>query len=178
MRPLSPARTPVFVLAGSMSPVTAQQIMHATGYSRVPLSPDRLAAEESYLREQTDRIAAALRDGRNVLAHTTPIGEQPMISSTGSRLASACGALLRALLHKVPLSRVGIAGGDTSSHAVQALAPWGLEWTAAVDAGVALLRAHAEDPRIDGIELMLKGGQMGAADLFDRLVQGRADRST
>jgi len=68
------------------------------------------------------------------------------------------------------VSRVGIAGGDTSSHAVQALAAWGLEWLGQIDAGVPLLRVHADDRRVDGLELMLKGGQMGGDDLFKALI--------
>jgi len=80
---------------------------------------------------------------------------------------------VRAILRKVRLSRVGIAGGDTSSHAVQELAPWGLEWIGQLDPGVPLLRARSDDPDVHGVELMLKGGQMGADDLFDALVRGR-----
>jgi uncharacterized protein YgbK (DUF1537 family) len=70
------------------------------------------------------------------------------------------------------VSRIGIAGGDTSSHAVQALAAWGLEWLGQIDAGVPLLRVHADDPRIDRLEAMLKGGQMGGDDLFKVLIGG------
>ncbi|MNL87062.1 hypothetical protein D3C87_2160480 [compost metagenome] len=35
--------------------------------------------------------------------------------------------------------------------------PWG---------NVVLLRAHAADPAIEGLELLLKGGQVGADTLF------------
>jgi uncharacterized protein YgbK (DUF1537 family) len=38
--------------------------------------------------------------------------------------------------------------------------------------GVALCRAHSHDKALDGIELMLKGGQMGPPDLFARLRTG------
>ena len=38
--------------------------------------------------------------------------------------------------------------------------------------GVSLVRAHADDPRLDGLELMLKGGQMESADVFERLLHG------
>jgi uncharacterized protein YgbK (DUF1537 family) len=72
-----------------------------------------------------------------------------------------------------PLRRVGIAGGDTSTRVVQALGLWGLSYRSRPDPGVALCRAHSDDPALDGLELMLKGGQMGAVDLFDRLAAGR-----
>jgi uncharacterized protein YgbK (DUF1537 family) len=35
---------------------------------------------------------------------------------------------------------------------------------------VALTRAHSDDPALDGMELMLKGGQMGQEDLFELLL--------
>jgi len=38
---------------------------------------------------------------------------------------------------------------------------------------VALCRAHADTAQLDGVELMLKGGQMGTPDLFELLVEGR-----
>jgi uncharacterized protein YgbK (DUF1537 family) len=65
-----------------------------------------------------------------------------------------------------------VAGGDTSGWAVQALRPWALRWAGTLAAGVPLLRLHADDPRIDGLELMLKGGQMGPSDTFLRLRDG------
>jgi uncharacterized protein YgbK (DUF1537 family) len=91
-----------------------------------------------------------------------------------SQVAPASAALLATVLRAIDLKRVGIAGGDTSSHAVQALGAWGLEWIGRIDAGVPLLRARADDPSVAGLELMLKGGQMGGDALFDVLVRGSA----
>ena len=64
-----------------------------------------------------------------------------------------------------------MAGGDTSSYALTALDIWGLSYVGAVGDGSALCRAHAQSG-LDGIELMLKGGQMGPPDVFERLVHG------
>jgi uncharacterized protein YgbK (DUF1537 family) len=170
------AKGPVLVLAGSLSPVTAHQIGRATSYERVPLDAGRLAGEAGYLREQADGLIERLRAGRHVLAHTSPTehGRSSQPGDLSARIAPASAALLAAVLHEVRLARVGIAGGDTSSHAVKALGAWGLEWIGRVDGGVPLLRAHADDAHVDGLELMLKGGQMGGDDLFDRLVNGTA----
>jgi uncharacterized protein YgbK (DUF1537 family) len=170
--PVASSRGPVLVLAGSLSPLTARQIGMASAYARVPLAAGPLATDATYLAAQATRIADLLGAGRHVLAHTSPVEHQPasLPGDIASRLAPASGALLRAVLRRTAVSRVGVAGGDTSSHAVQALECWGLEWIGRIDAGVPLLRAHADDPRIDGVELMLKGGQMGAEDLFDRLL--------
>ena len=72
----------------------------------------------------------------------------------------------------MPLRRVGIAGGDTSSLAVKSLTAWGLSFHASIAPGVALCRLHSDVPSLDGMEIMLKGGQMGPQDLFERLVHG------
>lgn len=65
---------------------------------------------------------------------------------------------------------MGIAGGDTSSLAVKALGAWGLSYRAALGAGVCVSTIHSDDPALDGMELMLKGGQMGSEDVFERLL--------
>jgi len=169
---LLPANGPVLAMAGSLSPVTAQQIAAASRYDQIPLAPERLAHDEAYLHEQARNIMESLRAGRHTLAYTSPASaRQPsMIAGIAKELAAATGALLRTVLRNVAVTRVGIAGGDTSSHAVEALECWGLEWLGQLDSGVPLLRARADQPTIDGLELMLKGGQMGGPDLFDRFV--------
>jgi len=39
-------------------------------------------------------------------------------------------------------------------------------------AGASLCRIHGDDAALDGMEIMLKGGQMGSEDVFERLVRG------
>ena len=39
-------------------------------------------------------------------------------------------------------------------------------------AGASLCRVHSDDASLDGMEVMLKGGQMGTLDVFERLVHG------
>jgi hypothetical protein len=39
---------------------------------------------------------------------------------------------------------------------------------------VTVCRLHAGRAELDGMEIMLKGGQMGDADLFEQLVEGYA----
>ncbi|EJN06048.1 four-carbon acid sugar kinase family protein [Herbaspirillum sp. YR522] len=173
---IAPARGPVLVLAGSLSPITALQIGAARSYDKILLDAQRLIDRDaSYLEATVARIADGLRQGRDMLACTAAHQGQRQLLSTGSasqQLAHACGELLRRLLQAVPLTRVGVAGGDTSSHALKALDIWGLSYLGNLSAGVALCRAHADLPQLDGVELMLKGGQMGDSDLFELLRNG------
>lgn len=169
---IAPARGPVFVLAGSLSPVTAEQVRHATSFETLWLDPQALIDQPGYLAEAVGRIARSLREERHVLACTVAPGRPASHAVDAHALAVAGGVLLAKVLRSVPLARVGVAGGDTSSHAVQALDAWGLSYLSTVAPGVALCRLRSDDPALDGTQIALKGGQMGTKDLFERLVAG------
>jgi uncharacterized protein YgbK (DUF1537 family) len=170
--PLAAARGPVFVLAGSLSPVTAQQVRAAVSYEQVSIDVAALVqGGEAAARATAERLGALLGAGRSVLAVTAGSAAQ---GATAHQVAQAGGRLLAQVLAQVPLRRIGIAGGDTSSLAVQALAAWGLSYRASLAPGVALCRLHSDGPGLDGMEIMLKGGQMGPDNLFERLLHGGA----
>ena len=166
---IAAASAPVLVLAGSLSPVTALQVAAAPSYQQVALDAAHLVQDTAYATAMAQRLAALLRAGRHVLACTAQAA--PALQD-GRQLALACGRLLAAVLQQAPLKRIGIAGGDTSSHAVQALGAWGLSYQAQLAPGVALCRLHSDNSAQDGMEIMLKGGQMGSDDMFERLLHG------
>ena len=169
-----PAKGPVLVLAGSLSPMTARQVRAASSYAHVPLDAARLADDATYRTRTAHQMALRLGQGAHVLACTSPPGtvKPPGPTVDARSLALACGALLAQVLKAVPVQRLGIAGGDTSSHAVQALNAWGLSYQAQLAPGVALCRLHSDDARLNGLEIMLKGGQMGSETLFEELLTG------
>jgi uncharacterized protein YgbK (DUF1537 family) len=170
---ITPAHGPVLVLAGSLSPMTARQVRAATSYAHIPLDAARLAGDENYRMQMARQIATRLDQGAHVLACTS--GEDGATVNTatdGRTLARACGDLLAQVLATRPIKRLGIAGGDTSSHAVQALKAWGLSYRAPLAAGVALCRLHSDEACLDGLEIMLKGGQMGGETLLEDLLAG------
>ncbi|MBV6303756.1 four-carbon acid sugar kinase family protein [Candidimonas humi] len=165
---------PVFALAGSMSPVTARQVEQAASFHRLPLAAASLVADPAYLQVQAGSIAAALAAGQHVLAYVQQSGAGPdrgvATQDLARSTAELLGRVLRAAAARKSLRRIGVAGGDTSSLAVKALPIWGLSFLRPLSPGVALCRAHSDDPALDGLELMLKGGQMGPADIFQRLL--------
>jgi len=171
---VTPATDPVLVLAGSLSPVTARQVAAAQSFDIVWLDAPQLAQRDaSTLHRHAHDIAQALARGRHMLACTRPPEQaSPSPHVDAQALARAGGDLLVEVLAHVPLRRVGVAGGDTSSHGVQALDAWGLSYVADMGAGASLCRVHSDDARLDGMEIMLKGGQMGTNDVFERLVHG------
>lgn len=49
---------------------------------------------------------------------------------------------------------------------------WELSYHTTLCPSVTISLGHSTDPARHGLELMLKGGQMGATDLFARLLGG------
>lgn len=188
MRQAGAANGPVFVLAGSLSPITAGQVAAAHSYERVQVDARRLAANDrDYISGIANHAAKLLDSGSNVLAVTAePPRDQAVLDAahsahrgsfaradiSGRAAAIASGELVAQVLSQAPVRRLGIAGGDTSSHAVIALGAWGLSYASQLAEGVALCRLHGDDTALDGLEVMLKGGQMGPVAILEHLVHG------
>ncbi|MFC5353378.1 four-carbon acid sugar kinase family protein [Azospirillum himalayense] len=170
--PLAPAEGPVFVLAGSLSPVTRRQIAAASSFHRMPADAGALCRDDAYRERLRSEIAGLLGQGRNVLAWTAPAEGETPDTAQSAAIADATADFVATVARAVPLRRIGIAGGDTSSKAVKALGLWGLSYRTALSPGVTVSLTHSAHPPTDGVELMLKGGQMGSEDLFERLVHG------
>ena len=166
---VAPASGPVFLLVGSLSPVTAAQVhTGAQGYTAIALpATDTSAAGLDTLARQ---CAGHLNHGQNVMVRT----EAPAAGGASAHhMALFCARLLKRVLELSPqVRRVGVAGGDTSSFALREVAPWALRWAGTLAPGVPLLRMRADEPALDGVELMLKGGQMGPPEVFEHLLTG------
>ena len=171
-----PYAGPLLVVSGSCSAMTERQLRYAfaNGYQAIPLEPDDLVNGCHTARHAAiDTATKALAAGRDTVLYTA-LGT-PSNPAHGDSLGTALGDLLRNLLERTadlptPVRRVIICGGDTSSHAVQQLGIYALTWAANIQPGGPLCRAHA-DSHLDGLELVLKGGQVGTPNFFD-LVRG------
>lgn len=182
--PVRPVKQLV-VVSGSASPMTAAQIEWATanGFDaiRAP-APALCDAQLAPGAEATLTVTAlaSLQAGRSVVIYSAAGPDDPSIGATRARLAdagggaantapllgAALGRVARELLTRTGLRRVVVAGGDTSSYATQELGLYGLEMLAELTPGAPLCRGHSDDPAFDGLEIALKGGQMGRADYF------------
>ncbi|MBP2292661.1 four-carbon acid sugar kinase family protein [Azospirillum rugosum] len=168
---LAPASGPVFVMAGSLSPVTRRQVEAAASFERIPADAGRLCGDPTYAAALLEQVAGLLRAGRHALVWTAP-PDGNADTTQAAAVADATAAFIAAVVRAVPLRRIGILGGDTSSKAVAALGCWGLSYVTTLSPGVTVSRSHSADAAADGLELMLKGGQMGSEDLLERLVRG------
>lgn len=156
---------PLLVLSGSCSAATERQLRYALahGYQGVPIAPAALldgTGHAAILEAALHSLAA----GRDTVLYTT-LGT-PEEAAHGDLLGTALGLLLREILASAAVRRVLLCGGDTSSHAIQQLGLYALTWSANLQPGAPLCRAHA-DNSLDNLELVLKGGQIGSEDFFD-----------
>ncbi|HEY0315033.1 MAG TPA: nucleotide-binding domain containing protein, partial [Sphingomonas sp.] len=159
----------LLVISGSCSPVTSAQIGIAieAGYEGIALSPKALVADPGEIERAAARAVAALGAGRNCVLYTAR-GPLAGGEAAGDALGSALGRMLRRIVSTADVPRVLLAGGDTSSHAVAELGLDALTWAARLQRGSPLCRAHATGSPLDGLELVLKGGQIGSPDFFER----------
>ena len=163
----SASATPLLVVSGSCSPVTGGQIDHAlaNGFTGVAFDP---ASADSAPALAT--ATAALHSGRSVVIYSSRGQAGAPVSA--EKLGARLGQLARELIARTSLKRLVVAGGDTSSYAGRALGVESLEMLATLAPGAPLCRAGAPGLPADGIEIVFKGGQVGAPELFGTALRG------
>jgi uncharacterized protein YgbK (DUF1537 family) len=163
--PSPPSDRPILVLSGSRSPSTAAQIEAAKFYEKIEVAAQDLAYDAPGMKEVMQRSAALLGAGRNVLVSVAAAANSAI---TGREISRALAKLASCLVGRVRLRSLVVAGGDTSSAIVSGLNVDSLEFVRDIDTGVSLVRASGGGSG-DGLQIVLKGGQMGAREFFDRL---------
>ncbi|WP_075219145.1 four-carbon acid sugar kinase family protein [Acuticoccus yangtzensis] len=186
--PATPPPGPVAAMvavSGSVSPSTASQIAHAerAGFRVETLDVSATvdgARWEAALEAAIAAGSAAIEAGTIPLIVTARGPDDPAVArftaalaETGTdraeaatRIGRGLGRIVRTLVARHGLTRAVISGGDTSGYATSELGVTALSAVAPLAPGAPLCRTHADDPAFDGLELALKGGQMGAEDFF------------
>ena len=90
------------------------------------------------------------------------------------KIGQTLGILLDRLLSAHNMTRVVISGGDTSGRVARELGIDALTAFAPLVPGAPLCLAHGVASRNQGLELLLKGGQVGGPDIFMRAKTGGA----
>jgi uncharacterized protein YgbK (DUF1537 family) len=173
------------VVSGSVSPTTERQIRQAKedGFADIALDPLALVSEdgESAIDAAVQNGVERLKEGRSVILHTAlgPSadvgGDIDRISGARHALGRALGTILRQMVEREGLSRAVIAGGDTSSHALRQLKVEALTTLLPLPQtpGSPLCLAHGSYPPTDGLQIALKGGQIGTDGYFAQIRDGR-----
>jgi uncharacterized protein YgbK (DUF1537 family) len=181
----------IVAVSGSCSSVTAGQIDWAAahGFDRVAVDATGAVdarAWEAELSRASDEGLRVLSSGRSPILHTASGPDDPAVARfrtaveaspadpavVNARIGHGLGTAVQRLLATGGVRRAAIAGGDTSSHATLALDVHALTACALVCTGGSLLQVHSDGPAMRGVEVALKGGQMGPRDYFSRVRQG------
>jgi uncharacterized protein YgbK (DUF1537 family) len=192
--PSLPVAEPVPAIAavsGSCSPVTAAQIgwARAQGFAverlRLPqaLDPATSAAE---IERVVGVAAAALGQGTSAIVFSAEGPEDPSVigfdaiareaglarPEAARRVGTVLAETMRRLLERVALRRIVVAGGDSSGEVAGALDIQALTVAAGLAPGSPICRAWSTNPARDGLQILLKGGQIGGADFFGAARRG------
>ena len=179
------------VVSGSVSPTTAKQIAWSrnNGFATIRFDVSTACSENMMLTDEKTRVIkeslAAISAGIDPLICTAEGYDgagaaqfKRAVETSGKTLAvvnkrigQALGDILCSILDQSGIRRAVISGGDTSGYATQRLGIFGLSALAPTIPGASLFLAHADGP-MDGLELALKGGQMGSPDYFGWIRDG------
>jgi uncharacterized protein YgbK (DUF1537 family) len=191
--PVAAAVQRIAVVSGSCSPATAAQIQWArtNGFATERLHlPSALGeySRSSEIERVVEHSAAALQAGKSalvfsaegpddqsvrgfdVIARGAGLGRSDAARTVGAVLAE----VMHQLLERVELERVLVAGGDSSGEVASALDIDALTVIAGLSPGAPLCRAWSRNPRRDGLEIVLKGGQIGEPSFFGMVRDGTA----
>lgn len=167
--------TPLLVICGSCSPVTAGQIICAKtkGFEEICIDAKVPGNNDAHaLDSYTKKVVALLNEGRNVIVHTGGATQQQDVYLPAEKTGATLGAIAKKAAAQTALKRIVIAGGDTSSYAARAMGIEAVQMIAALVPGAPLCRATAPGSPIDGLEVNFKGGQVGGEDYFEILLNG------
>jgi len=190
--PRASAVQTIAAVSGSCSPVTAAQIgwarEHGFHVERLDLAraldPRAGPAE---IERAADAATRAIRGGRSAIVHSAEGPDDPVVRGF-DEIALRCGRtrqdaarevgralaeVMRRMLDRTGVSRAVVAGGDSSGEVASALGIDALSVAAGLAPGAPLCRAWSSLPARDGLEIVLKGGQIGQADFFDAVRQGQ-----
>ncbi|HTW97814.1 MAG TPA: four-carbon acid sugar kinase family protein [Acidimicrobiales bacterium] len=158
---------PVLVVSGSCSPDTARQIDAAgdAGWTALDLFADTTT-------NVTSRACKELSAGRSVVVHSA-LGA-PDAGRDGSSIGGRLGDLALATLTESRARRLVVAGGDTAGAVMRVLGGDGLDYAGSFGAGpiggsLAVCTLRSPDGPLDGLQVILKGGQLGGLTFFEDL---------
>lgn len=177
----------IMVVSGSCSPVTERQIGWGieNGFVEIPLDTLCMTNEESVERvihQALNDALTAWESGKSVIVHTCRGAEDPRLlaaqsaqeSGAGRRLGEALGHLLKRFIEETAVRRVVVAGGDTAGYVARMLGIEALEVQTPIAPGSPLCRVYAPNARLNSMEILFKGGQVGKVDLLGSVLAGSA----
>jgi uncharacterized protein YgbK (DUF1537 family) len=186
--------SPILVLSGSCSPVTSGQIEYAlqNGFLEIALESNavNIQNQAAIIKRTVSQIIENFNIGKSTILHTSTGSNDPRIAETeayfrtkgiaeneiqkqcSSIYGKVLGQVAKEVSKTVQLKRILFAGGDTSSYAASELDILALEMIAPLAPGAPLCKAVSDNEWVNGIEMNFKGGQVGTADYFIKVLKG------
>lgn len=180
----------LLVLSGSCSALSAAQIDWAidAGFTGLRITPEQLVSAQEATRQSLQRqMLEALSQGQSVVLYTAKGPDDDHVAAMQGHLPAGVSApafiahrigqlyaqLARAAFVEAGLTRIVVAGGDSSSFTMRQLGAIALE----IKASHFTQNAHvctlsSQDTEIHGKEVLLKGGQVGTPDLYGVMLKG------
>jgi uncharacterized protein YgbK (DUF1537 family) len=181
----------IIAIAGSASPITAKQIQYALdhGFVGVRLDSVGLINPQTVDKARENAIKQALsilKNGRSVIFFSALGPDDEQITKTkvaakalgiksyeiGELLGKQQGRIAKDILLKTGISRLAVAGGDTSGHVLRNLGAYVLEYIVPLGTATPLCRMWSHIPLLNGLEVVMKGGQLGEIDFFMHALKG------
>lgn len=181
----------IAAISGSCSPVTAAQIAWAAdhGFDTLRMDVGAVLSADTLDREVHRLVTAAqaaVARGTSPLVFSASGPDDPAVlgfaelaqraglalSQAHERVGQALARTMRRIVDTTGVRRIAIAGGDSSGAVASALDIAALTVASGLTPGAPLCRAHAGTAAMDGLEVVLKGGQMGQVDFFERVLKG------
>ena len=181
----------LLVLSGSCSSLSAEQIAWAreAGFLTMRADLSLLTGEDpGALNALENRMLDALKSGTSVIVFTAEGPDDVLVSAASTQAISASAMaqrighvfarLARVAFAQAGLQRLVVAGGDSSSFTMRDIRASALEIKAShfgQNAHVCTL--VSDDPLIHDKEVLLKGGQVGQANLYGLMLAGFSNSS-
>lgn len=179
---------PILVISGSCAIVNGDQIKWAKahGFADAAVRAENLLDSEKKETEKEKIVIAASRAlaaGRSVIVHTvagpederigamkTKAGELSLPETEANQiLGIGLGDIAQEILRRSDVNRMVVAGGDTTGRIQRFLQIKALQVAKPIGIGAPLCYVYSERPKINGLEVAFKGGQVGEPDYFHQV---------
>ena len=189
--PVAQAVSCIAVVSGSCSPMSGAQIQtaraHGFATERLNIS-SCLDAQQSgaEIERVVSNALSHIAQNRSPIVFSAEGPEDPAVlnfettaaaamlsrSDAAVRVGQVLAEIMRQILDRSHIRRFVVAGGDSSGAVGSHLGIRALTVEAGMAPGAPLCRTWSEDPKRDGLQVVLKGGQMGSVNLYDQVRSG------
>lgn len=165
----------IAVVSGSCSPMSGAQIEwaeqngFATHRLNVQACLDPTQAETEIERLVTLSVQAISHNQSPVVYSAKGPDDFAILefdAQANERIGLALAEIMQRVLDRTSVRRIVVAGGDSSGAVASHLGIQAFTVAAGIAPGVPLCHAWSDNPRRDGLEIALKGGQLGAVSFY------------